>query len=60
MVINNVLTEIPFPGNIIPQTQQNPIGVTYVNAYPAANIGPVVCSTLLSDLPSPERHCASL
>jgi hypothetical protein len=37
-VINDVLTGTPFPGNVIPQTQQNPIGVRYLNAYPAANV----------------------
>jgi len=36
--INDVLTGNPFPGNIIPQTQQNPIGVRYLNAYPSANV----------------------
>jgi hypothetical protein len=37
-VINDVLGGTPFPGNIIPQTQQNPVGVRYLNAYPAANV----------------------
>jgi hypothetical protein len=36
-VIHDV-TGNPFPGNIIPQTQQNPVGLRYLNAYPAANV----------------------
>jgi hypothetical protein len=37
-VINNVLAGTPFPGNIIPATEQNPVGLKYLNAYPAPNV----------------------
>jgi hypothetical protein len=37
-VIKNLLTGQPYQGNIIPTTLQNPVGVKYLNAYPAPNI----------------------
>lgn len=37
-VIKNLLTGAPFPGNIIPASQQNPVGLKYLNAYPLPNI----------------------
>lgn len=37
-VIKNLQTGQPFPGNIIPATLQNPVGVKYLNAYPGPNV----------------------
>lgn len=37
-VIKNLLTGAPFPGNIIPPSLQNPVGLKYLNAYPLPNI----------------------
>jgi hypothetical protein len=37
-VISNVSTGQPFPGNMIPSNQQNPVGLKYLNAYPMPNI----------------------
>jgi hypothetical protein len=37
-VIHNVSTGAPFPGNIIPGNQQNPVGLKYLNAFPMPNI----------------------
>ena len=38
VVIRNVLTGQPFPGNIIPSNLLNPVGVNYLNAYPLPNV----------------------
>ncbi len=38
IVINNVATGQPWPGNVIPTSQLNPVGVKYLNAYPLPNI----------------------
>jgi hypothetical protein len=38
-VIQDVQSGSPFPGNIIPASLQNPVGLKYLNAYPAANVG---------------------
>ena len=38
VIINNLQTGAPFPGNIIPSNLQNPVGVRYLNAYPTPNI----------------------
>jgi len=37
-VIKDVSTGLPYAGNLIPKTQQNPIGLNYLNAYPLPNI----------------------
>jgi len=36
--IIDLTTGNPFPGNIIPASRQNPVGVKYLNAYPLPNI----------------------
>ena len=38
IVIHNVATGVPFSGNIIPASMQNPVGLKYLNAYPLPNI----------------------
>jgi hypothetical protein len=37
--IKNLQTGAPYPGNIIPTSLQNPVGLKYLNAYPLPNIG---------------------
>ena len=37
-VIKDVSTGTPFPGNVIPTSLQNPVGLKYLNAYPMPNI----------------------
>lgn len=36
--IYDPLTCAPFPGNVVPAGQQNPVGVNYLNAFPLPNI----------------------
>jgi len=36
--ITDVSTGLPFPGNVIPNNQQNPVGLRYLGAYPTPNI----------------------
>ena len=38
IVITNLMTGQPFPGNIIPSNLQNPVGLKYLNAYPQPNL----------------------
>jgi Carboxypeptidase regulatory-like domain/TonB-dependent Receptor Plug Domain len=38
VVIHNVATGAPFPGNVIPASMQNQVGLKYLNAYPLPNI----------------------
>jgi hypothetical protein len=37
-VIQDVATATPYPGNVIPTTEQNPVGLKYLNAYPQPNV----------------------
>lgn len=37
-VIKDLSNGSPYPGNIIPASQQNPVGLRYLNAYPVPNI----------------------
>ena len=37
--IKDLQTGAPYPGNIIPVSLQNPVGLKYLNAYPLPNIG---------------------
>lgn len=34
IIIYNPTTGVPYPGNVIPQSQLNPVGVAYLNAFP--------------------------
>ncbi len=38
VTIYDPLTGLPFPGNVIPSSRLNPVGVNYLNAYPLPEI----------------------
>jgi hypothetical protein len=38
ITIKDLKTGQPFPGNLIPASMQNPVGLKYLNAYPLPNI----------------------
>lgn len=40
--ILNLTTGQPFPGNVIPDSLQNPVGKRYLNAFPTANVSGVI------------------